>query len=274
VASEIIVSAIVAAIAKLGKQFEAWYDAVAGVDKLGYLVDLQVERQGGDTVQGSGGMAVEVHDLALDYPGQPVSLGDLSLHLDPGERVALLASLGSGTSMLLEIMLGYRTPADGTVEVAGLDVRNWNLASLREQAVLLREGDLFAGTIADNLRMGLPGVTLARLQAAIDRVGLGPVIATLPQGLQTQLVPGGLPLTSRQRLRLLVARAVVMRPRLLLVDEMLDGLDEATTDTLCGVLSDAGTDWTVLPATRDPRVAARMHRVIDADAVRRAAGHD
>jgi ABC-type bacteriocin/lantibiotic exporter with double-glycine peptidase domain len=274
VASEIIVSAIVAAIAKLGKQFEAWYDAVAGVDKLGYLVDLQVERQGGDTVQGSGGMAVEVHDLALDYPGQPASLGDLSLHLDPGERVALLASLGSGTSMLLEIMLGYRTPADGTVEVAGLDVRNWNLASLREQAVLLREGDLFAGTIADNLRMGLPGVTLARLQAAIDRVGLGPVIATLPQGLQTQLVPGGLPLTSRQRLRLLVARAVVMRPRLLLVDEMLDGLDEATTDTLCGVLSDAGTDWTVLLATRDPRVAARMNRVIDADAVRRAAGHD
>ncbi|NBX26085.1 MAG: ABC transporter ATP-binding protein, partial [Planctomycetes bacterium] len=200
------------AIAKLGKQFEAWYDAVAGVDKLGYLVDLQVERQGGDAVSGRGGMLVGVHDLALDYPGQPASLGDLSLHLEPGERASLLSSLGSGTSMLLEIMLGYRTPTDGAVQLDGLDVRNWNLVSLREQGVLLREGDLFAGSIVDNLRMGLPGVSLARLQAAIDRVGLGEVVATLPQGLQTQLVPGGLPLTSRQRLRLLVARAVARWP--------------------------------------------------------------
>jgi len=274
VASEIIVSAIVAAIAKLGKQFEAWYDAVAGVDKLGYLVDLQVERQGGDVVQGTGGMSVEVRDVTLDFPGQPVSLGDLSVRLDPGERAALLTSLGSGTSVLLELMLGYPTPSDGTVSVDGLDVRNWDLTTLREQAVLLREGDVVAGTIADNLRMGLKGISLARMQEAIDRVGLGEVVAALPAGLHTPLMTGGLPLTTRQRLRLLVARAIVMRPRLLLVDEMLDGLDEATTDTLCGVLSDAGTDWTVLLATRDPRVAARMHRVIDADAVRRAAGHD
>ena len=271
VAAEIIVSAIVAAIAKLGKQFEAWYDAVAGVDKLGHLVDLQVERQGGDVSSGQGGMAVEVHDLAIDVPGQPPSLGDLTLRLAAGERVALLSSRGSGTSTLLEIVLGYRTPTDGMVQVDGLDVRNWSLAALRTQAVLLREGDAFAGTVADNLRLGLTGVPLARLQEAIDRVGLGEVVAALPDGLQTLLVPGGLPLTSRQRLRLLVARAIVMRPRLLLVDEMLDGLDEATTDTLCGVLADASMGWTVLLATRDPRVAARMGRVIDADAVRKGA---
>jgi ABC-type bacteriocin/lantibiotic exporter with double-glycine peptidase domain len=274
VAAEIIVSAIVAAIAKLGKQFEAWYDAVAGVDKLGYLVDLQVERQGGDVVQGTGGMSVEVRDVTLDFPGQPVSLGDLSVRLDPGERAALLTSLGSGTSVLLELMLGYRTPSDGTVSVDGLDVRNWDLTTLREQAVLLREGDVVAGTIADNLRMGLKGISLARMQEAIDRVGLGEVVAALPAGLHTPLMTGGLPLTTRQRLRLLVARAIVMRPRLLVVDEMLDGLDEATTDTLCGVLADPVMPWTALLATRDPRVAARMSRVIDVDAARKGATDD
>jgi ABC-type transport system involved in cytochrome bd biosynthesis fused ATPase/permease subunit len=159
------------------------------------------------------------------------------------------------------------------VSVDGLDVRNWDLPALRSQALLLREGDLITGTIAENLRMGVKGVSLTQLQAAVDAVGLGRQIRALPQGLATRLVTGGLPLPGRSRIRALVARALVARPRLLLLDEVLDGLDEQMLDELVAVVNDRSRDWTVLVATRDPRVAERLGRVVDLDAARVEVAH-
>jgi putative ABC transport system ATP-binding protein len=273
VAAEIIVSAIVAAISKLGKQFEAWYDAVAAVDKLGHLVDLHLERAGGEMVQGSGGMRIQMSELSHERPGQQRAFDRVTLEVQPGERVALLGSRGSGSSTLMEVLLGLRQPIEGHVSVDGLDVRNWDLPALRSQALLLREGDLITGTIAENLRMGVKGVSLTQLQAAVDAVGLGRQIRALPQGLATRLVTGGLPLPGRSRIRALVARALVARPRLLLLDEVLDGLDEQMLDELVAVVNDRSRDWTVLVATRDPRVAERLGRVVDLDAARVEVAH-
>ena len=149
----------------------------------------------------------------------------------------------------------------------GLDVRSWDLGALHAHTMLLREGDLIAGTIADNLRLGLRGVTIAQMQEAIERVGLGEVVRSMPDGLETRLITGGLPLTGRRRIRLLIARALVARPRLLLVDELLDGLDESTTAQLCEVLKDPAHAWTLIVSTRDLRVAERIGRRIDLDAV-------
>ena len=268
VAAEIIVSAIVASIAKLGKQFEAWYDAVAAVDKLGYLIDIPLDRVGGERVRVEGAMSVRALDLGYQREGSARAFGGVRLDLVAGDRVAVVGSRGSGTSTLLEVIAGFRDASEGSVEVNGQDVRAWDLASLHASAMLLREGDLIAGTVADNLRLGLRGVTIAQMQEAIDLVGLGEVVRSMPEGLETRLVTGGLPLAGRRRIRLLVARALVARPKLLLVDELLDGLDDATTDELLSVLVAAQRPWTLLVATRDPGVAERVGRRIDLDAPR------
>jgi ABC-type bacteriocin/lantibiotic exporter with double-glycine peptidase domain len=94
----------------------------------------------------------------------------------------------------------------------------------------------------------------------------------MPDGLSTQLVTGGLPLAGRQRARLLAARALAQRPRLLLLDELLDG-HEGTLDALSRALIDAPHPWTVIVATRDPRVAARCGRTIEIGAHAEAARH-
>jgi len=268
VASEIIVSAIVASISKLGKQFEAWYDAVAAVDKLGYLIDIPLDRVGGERVRVEGAMSVRALDLGYQREGSARAFGGVRLDLVAGDRVAVVGSRGSGTSTLLEVIAGFRDASEGSVEVNGQDVRAWDLASLHASAMLLREGDLIAGTVADNLRLGLRGVTIAQMQEAIDLVGLGEVVRSMPEGLETRLVTGGLPLAGRRRIRLLVARALVARPKLLLVDELLDGLDDATTDELLSVLVAEQRPWTLLVATRDPGVAERVGRRIDLDAPR------
>jgi ABC-type bacteriocin/lantibiotic exporter with double-glycine peptidase domain len=273
VASEIIVSAIVASISKLGKQFEAWYDAVAAMDKLGHLVDLRMERTGGETVAPQGGGArVEVRDLTYARFGRRPAFEGVSFTVEPGERVALLGTRGSGTSSLLELVLGMRQPHAGEVYVDGLGVRSWDLAALRAQSCIIRSTDLIAGTIAENVRLGDPGMPARDVQRALEQVGLLEAVRAMPDGLSTQLVTGGLPLAGRQRARLLAARALAQRPRLLLLDELLDG-HEGTLDALSRALIDAPHPWTVIVATRDPRVAARCGRTIEIGAHAEAARH-
>lgn len=264
VASEIIVSAIVASISKLGKQFEAWYDAVAAVDKLGHLLDLPLERGDGETAAPTG-LPARVTARGLSHArfgGRPTFEG-LDLEIEPGERIAILGARGSGTSSVLEMLLGMRRPHGGTVAVDGLDVRSWHLASLRQDACLLRAGDLVTGSIAENIRLGRTDLGLADVQRALETVGLDATVRAMPDGLATELVTGGLPLTGRQRARLLVARALAMRPRLLLVDEILDGLDQRTTDDLAAALTHPDLDTTVVVATRDPDIAARFARTVE-----------
>ncbi len=273
VASEIILSSIVASISKLGKQFEAWYDAVAAMDKLGHLVDLKLERTGGESRLGApGGMRVEAKSLAYARLGRRPAFEGLSFTVQPGERVALLGSRGMGTSSILELMLGMRTPRQGEIHIDGLDVRMWDLEVLRSQACILRSTDLIAGTIAENVSLASPEVTNADVQRAVEASGLGDALHNFPQGLSTPLTTGGLPLTGRQRARLLAARALASKPRLLLLDEILDG-HEDTLDCLTRVLFGADRAWTVIVATRDPRVAARCGRTVELGVQSREAAH-
>ena len=271
VAAEIIVTAIVASISKLGKQFEAWYDTLAAVDKIGHLVDLEVEREDGDSPQRTAtGARVEVKELCFSYSsGKPI-FSQLSFDLAPGDRVALFGPQGSGSSTVLDLLHGLRIPTAGHILIDKLDLRSWYLECLRSQVTLIRSGDLVGGTIADNVRLGHPDVSIYEVNAALRRVGLLEDVLALPEGIQTELITGGLPLSSRQRIRLLIARALVCRPRLLLLDEVLDGLDSATLAELASILMDPEQYWTVIIATREEHVLRQCQRTINLNVVNAA----
>jgi ABC-type bacteriocin/lantibiotic exporter with double-glycine peptidase domain len=274
VAAEIILTAIVASISKLGKQFEAWYDTLAAVDKLGHLVDLQTERETGETpplVQGPA--RLEAVGLAFEYEhGHPV-FSNVSFTLEPGEHVALFGSQGSGSSTMLDLLHGLRVPTEGMVSIDGLDLRSWYLESLRTQAMLIRDTHIVAGTVADNVRLGRLDISIFDVNQALRLAGLLHDVLELPQGINTPLLTGGLPLSSRQRIRLLVARALAGRPRLLLLDELLDGLDKDSMEEVATLLFHPDRNWTILISTRDEAVLRRCPRVIDLDAAECHGGH-
>lgn len=271
VAAEIIVTAIVASISKLGKQFEAWYDTLAAVDKIGHLVDLEVEREDGDSPQRTAtGARVEVKELCFSYSsGKPI-FSQLSFDLAPGDRVGLFGPQGSGSSTVLDLLHGLRIPTAGHILIDKLDLRSWYLECLRSQVTLIRSGDLVGGTIADNVRLGHPDVSIYEVNAALRRVGLLADVLALPEGIQTELITGGLPLSSRQRIRLLIARTLVCRPRLLLLDEVLDGLDSATLAELASILMDPEQYWTVIIATREEHVLRQCQRTINLNVINAA----
>ncbi len=267
VASELIVSAVVASFAKLGKQFEAWYDALAAVDKLGHLVDFETDREGGEIPAGDpAGVSVELREVSFAYPGSRELLGGKSFRVAPGARVALAGAQGSGCSTLIDLIAAMREPTAGSILVDGLDLRSWDLEAYRCQVMVLRTQDILSATLMDNLRLGRPDITLGQVQAALQEVGLLSDVLALPDGLSTKLVTGGLPLSSRQRNRLLIARALLHRPRLLVIDEFLDGMDPENTSQLIDLVMAPARPWTLLVATRDPQLLRRCPSVIQLNA--------
>jgi ABC-type bacteriocin/lantibiotic exporter with double-glycine peptidase domain len=121
----------------------------------------------------------------------------------------------------------------------------------------MRSQDILTASLLENLRLGRPDITVGQVQAALAEVGLLADLLAMPGGLEMGLVTGGLPLSSRQRNRLLVARALLHRPRLLIIDEFLDGMDPENTTQLADLILAPGHPWTLLLATRDPQLARR-----------------
>jgi len=258
VASELIVSAIVAAVSKFWKHLETWYDAMAAVDKLGYLVDLPIERETGERPSApSGGLSVRLQDIGYNHgDGHPVLAGQ-NLDIPPGSRVGIVSPGGLGGSALLDLMAGLREPTSGRVLLNGTDLRLWNLGELRRQVFLVRGQEIVQGSVLDNVRLGRPDLDIDSVNRALECVGLLDAIQRMPDGLETVLRAGGHPLSASQRSRLILARAIIRKPRLLLVDEALDGVETETLLRLEAALFDNDQTRTLVLVTRDPDLIAR-----------------
>lgn len=264
VAAEIVVTLVVATFAKLGKQFEAFYDLLAAVDKLGHLLDLPLERLGGERHQShTGGATVVVHDVAFTYEGQRnPALSGLSLRVEAGERVAIVGPNGAGKSTLLDILYGLRNPEHGWVQIDGADLRSIRLETLREHVSMAKGIQVIEATILENVRMGRDEITQADVREALERVGLLETVLALPDGLETRLWTGGSPLSLGQANRLMIARAIVGQPRLVLLDEALDHMDSELRRKVIPALFGPDTRWTLIVVTHSDEVARLCDRVI------------
>lgn len=257
VAAEIIVSAVVSGIAKLGKHLESYYDLMASIDKLGHLEDLPLERLGGESLpSGTSGLAVNIQQLTAGYtPEQPL-LNEACLTLAPGERVVISGERGSGKSLLGDLLFGLRTPTRGLVELDGQDLRTLDLRALRAQIALLRGAELFSGSLAENLRAARPEASLAELRGALQAVNLWNEHAALAAGFDLPLDRDAAMLSAAEQRRLIVARAILQRPRLVLIDDEM-ALDPAALAPL--LAPDA--PWTiVLLVTPDSQAAHLFER--------------
>jgi ABC-type bacteriocin/lantibiotic exporter with double-glycine peptidase domain len=261
VAAELIVTLVVASVAKLGKYAETYYDLMAGAEKLGLLTDLPLERQDGEPLEpNERGMAVRArHFLAVHHRTLPAPA---DWHVAPNERVAVVGPPGSGKTTLFEVVCGLRDPVRGVVEVDGIDLRGLSLEYLREQVALVEGADIFLGTVSENVRVGRSELTPGQVRDALQAVGLLTAVHDLPDGLDTQLTPDGSPLSAGQALRLTIARAVVGRPRLLILDGVLDGIDHRECPDLLPRLFDRSAPWTLLVTSTDPAVVGRCDRIV------------
>ena len=264
VAAELIVAIIVGSFAKLGKQLESFYDLLTAVDKLGHLTDLPIERQTGVNLKrGPEGLAVQVRKMSLALaPHASPTPNHLNFSLETGDCVAVTGPPGSGKSLLVDILYGTRQPGHGHVTIEDFDLRTIQPRALRESVAMVRGVELFAGTIIDNLHMDRRDVGNRDVQLALHAVGLFEELMALPDGLETFIQPSGTPLSGSQVSRLMLARALAARPRLLLIDGLLDSLPDECLSTAMQAIQALRPTCTVMIVTGHKAVCAMCPRTI------------
>lgn len=167
---------------------------------------------------------------------------------------------------MFEVLCGLREPGHGVVELDGIDLRGLSLERLREQVALVERSDIIIGTVAENIRVGRTDLSPTDVRVALQAVGLLGVVHALPHGLNTPLTPDGGPLSASESLRLSVARALAGRPRLLILDGVLDGLNPRECPDLLPRLFDRSAPWTLLVASTNPTVVGMCDRVVNLSA--------
>lgn len=264
VASELIVTAVVANVTKLGEVMQGWYDVCTASDKLGHLIDLPLERQHGEPLsKGESGVAVVLHAVTTNLPDSPRALQEFNLSIAPGERLALVGSPRGRASLLLDILFGLREPSSGYITIEGHDLRQLQLDRLRSDFGLVHGTEIVEDTVLGNLRFGRDDIHPDQVRKALMDVELWDEVLALPQGLNTQLAVGGDPLSASQASRLMLARAILQEPRLLMLDGALDVLSPGLRGRISNHLLDRRHRWTVIVVTQMPDIIAACDRRLD-----------
>jgi len=217
-------------IQQLSQLFNTVQSAGAGLKKLFELLDTPVdvaERPGAVDLPQSGSVVVD--GVSFSYiPDSPV-LSDVSLTIEAGERLALVGPTGAGKSTLAKIVARLYDPTEGSVRFAGIDLRDATQRSLRERIVVVpQEGFLFNGTIRDNIRIARGQATDAEIDDALRAVGIFERFDSLPDGLGTEVRERGSRLSAGEKQLVSLARAALVDPALLVLDEATSSLDPGT----------------------------------------------
>lgn len=262
VAAEIVVSSVLAGVAKLGKQLESYYDLATALEKLGTLTDLPLEAQGGVRALPSGSPArLDLVSVSFAHRGGRPVHERIEISVEAGARVAIHGPTGAGKTSLADLIFRLRQPTHGSILVDGIDVREVDPEHYRRHVALVRDPEIVDGTVYDNVALGRPTVSPDDVQRALAMTGLADVVARLPRGVRTRLLPSGKPLSVGESQRVALARAIAGKPRLLVVDGLLDGLDPDTLSELETCLGHLDGRTTLVVLTSDSRVAAWCDRI-------------
>lgn len=221
IAAEIVILLVLNSVEKLIINLGSVYDTLTAVEKVSEITDKPVEKNGTLELPDTGnGVRLEMKEVSFSYTGESDILKNLSLKIEPNEKVCITGKDSSGKSTLLKLMTGSYTDFNGSIMIDNVPLGNYNLDSLRAQTgVLISQQDIFQGTLWENIALGNPAVTLDAVRRFAEKTGLNDFIATLKDGYDTVLDPTGKRLPRNVIHRILLVRALAGKPKLLLLEE-------------------------------------------------------
>jgi ATP-binding cassette subfamily B protein len=206
---------------------------------------------------------VTFDNVTFKYPGggDPV-LSEVSFTVEPGQCVALLGATGSGKTSIINLLPRFYDPSSGSITIDGLDLRSVSLDSLRSQiGIVLQETTLFSSTIRENIAFGRPNATLAEVQAAARAAAAADFIEAMPEGYDTPVGERGSTLSGGQKQRIAIARALLLNPHLLILDDATSSVDLQTEARIQAALDHLMRGRTSFV------IAQRISTVINADLI-------
>ena len=267
VASEIIILLVLNSSEKLILSMGTIYDVLTGLEKLGQVTDIETEREEGidlDEVTKGKGISLELTGLTYKYSGNhKPTIDDINLKVDVGEKVCITGVNQSGKSTLISLMSGLYHDYEGSIHFNGIPLGDINIMSFR--SVIgdnLGLQDLFFGTLQENITVGKEGIEIEDILWSIEQVGLTDFFKQLPKGLSTEIQPEGQGLSTSIRQKILLARTLAEKPKLIVMDNTLHGLDYEDRKLISAILMDDKADWTLLAVTNDPLMLSKSDKIV------------
>ena len=271
VAAEIVIILVLNAVEKIILGLDSVYDVLTSLEKIANVTDLPLEKQDGlklpVTLEQGGAMAVELRKVSFrsHWSGTPV-LDRIDLVLRPGEKVCITGPNGSGKSTLLHMVAGLVDPDQGTVMLDGQGLRSLDLESARSaMGDSFTHEEIFSGTVMENIVMGRPWISEEQARAACVRTGLLSMLSDLPDGLLTVLDPLGSRLPQSLVRRIIIARCLAGRPRLVLYEDDALPLPANEHDVLLELLTGKDAPFTLIAVSNDPLFQRHFQRIVSLD---------
>lgn len=263
IAAEIVILLVLSSVEKLIMNLDKVYDVLTSVDKLGKVIDKPLDPEGEVVMPRTNkGMKIQARNLSFRYDDKKV-LDDISFEVLAGRKIAVMGADGSGKSTLLRLLSGVFTDYDGGLLADDVPLRNYLGDSYRQQAgMLLQQQDIFYGTLMENITMGDNAVRPEDIMQLANNVGLSDFLQSQDHGFATMLDPVGKRLSRSVIQKILLLRALVNHPRLLLLEEPWRGLEEDNRVRIQEYLIDDCPQATVLVESNDETFARRADEVM------------
>jgi ABC-type bacteriocin/lantibiotic exporter with double-glycine peptidase domain len=264
VAAEIVILLVLGSVEKLIQSLENIYDVLTSIEKLGKVLDKPLERFGTMPLEeGEKGLAVRMEHVDFGYNDAVKILEDISIDIQPSQKVCIMGSDGSGKSTLLRLLTGSYLEFEGSILINGIPIGNYNHDMLRAKTgILFHQQDIFNGTIYENISLGDRSVTATQIMELARKVGLESFVTTLKQGFDTEIDPMGKRLSTGVVRKILLLRALISHPRLLLLEDPWLGYDEEYQKRIMNYLLYETPEATVLVATNDEEFSRQCDHVI------------
>lgn len=266
VAAEIIILLVINSVEKIILGLETFYDVLTSVEKIGQVADLSLEEEF-DTENTNfcyADITLETEKIKFKFPdSKNTILNDISLKIDQGERIVINGENGSGKTTLIRILSGLIKPTTGSFYINDDTFKKIDLKQYRSQIGSVIYGETpFEGTIHENITFNDPSITQEDLKWAIDGVQLTSYIKSLPESLETKIFPEGRQLSSSNAQKIVLARSIIHKPKILFYEDPTDTMDEKIANEIIDFITAKEHKWTIIVSSKNPYWKTKCNREI------------
>lgn len=268
VASEVVVVLVVGAVEKIIFNMDSVYDMLAATEKVGTVTDLPLEKERGNKIkfnQYTNGVHIKLDGVSFKYPESKLhALQNINLEIKPGERAGIAGTFAAGRHTLANLLAGsINTSFEGSIIINKISLRDIQASAWRVAVDSnLFSYDIFDGSILENISMNRARIKQEDIWWAIEHTGLSSYISKLPEGINTSISAQGTKLTRSTRHKLILARCIASRPKLLIFNDDMQDMQRGERLQLISFLIQKDNPWTLLAITNDTAFLSQCDKVV------------